>query len=98
MKLETIKNKYNKLFVYYFCEEDWCQDTNKLVNNFFNNKYNENIKFYTTNNGSDCMCLPCLKLFYEGDLVSEVNCVNRTSFTKYLEQHYLNAEALKKID
>ena len=98
MKFETIKNKYKKVFVYHFSEEDWCIETNTLINNFFNNKYNENIKFVTQKDNNTCSFVPCLSLYLGGELVSEVNCVNTNHFKEYLGQHYLNAECLKKIN
>lgn len=95
MKISNIISKHTKVFVYHYCDEDWSEIINKYVINYFNSKYNENIKFIATKKPEDCDFLPCLKFFNNGIELNRSFCIDNEHFFKFLDNLYLTCEKIQ---
>ena len=95
MKIRSIVDKHTKVFIYHFCEEEWCESISKYVINYFNTKYNENIKFLATKKTEDCDFLPCLKFFNNGLELSRTFCIDNCNFYKFLDNLYSTCEKIQ---
>ena len=94
MKLDKIISKYNIVFVYFYCEEDWCLGINQYIFDFFNSKYDGNINFYATNKEKHCQYLPCLKLYHKTKMINETFCINNCNFKSFLNSLYTTCRNL----
>ena len=94
MKLDKIINKHNTVFVYFYCEEEWCQNISRYIFDFFNSKCNGNISFYSTTKENYSQYIPCLKLYSKGNIINETFCIDNCNFKKYLDSLYSTCETI----
>ena len=94
MKLEKIISKHNIIFVYFYCEEEWCKNINNYIFDFFNSKCNGNISFHFTRKENYCHFLPCLELYFKGKIINETFCIDNCNFKKYLNSLYTTSQKL----